>query len=210
MKTLRVGVASLAEMKARTLAIAAGARKVSRGEPKLWLGSLEGLAKVLSPANRRLLQIIKHQQPHSLAELGQMSGRAVSNLSRTLASMERYGLVQRTKDKTGRLRITVRYEAVCVQVGLGDAASVAADALAGGRADRVGFEEAVEVWTRWHRGELAARIAAAFDVNVGRIYEVVHSKVHPNSKAVAERKLGGHITRLPRRAALSSAGRPRL
>ena len=40
------------------------------------------------------LALIAETQPGSLAELAALSGRAKSNLSRTLKTMERYGLVQ--------------------------------------------------------------------------------------------------------------------
>ena len=39
MKTLRVGIASYEEMKARTLATARGEARVTLGEPKVWFTS---------------------------------------------------------------------------------------------------------------------------------------------------------------------------
>jgi len=93
MKTLRIGIASVADMKARTLAVARGEVTLGPDEPKLWFTSIESLARVLSDRNRLLLDLIIEQQPNSLAELEALSGRAKSNLSRTLKSMERFGLV---------------------------------------------------------------------------------------------------------------------
>lgn len=49
------------------------------------------------------------------------------------------------------------------------------------------FDEAVEVWLLWWSGEFKNRIAARFDVNVWRIYEVKHGKLHPGSREAAEK-----------------------
>jgi hypothetical protein len=52
---------------------------------------------------------------------------------------------------------------------------------------RLTFEDAVEVWRMHGRGELNSRIAARFDVNQGRISEVLTGKRHPDSEH-AERR----------------------
>ena len=52
MKTLKVGIASYTEMKARTLAIAKGELKPKAGDPKVWFTSPESFAKLLSNRNR--------------------------------------------------------------------------------------------------------------------------------------------------------------
>lgn len=90
---LKVGIASIEEYKARTIAIARGEYTPSPDEPKVWFQSLDTLAKVLSKNNRELLALIAQTNPASLDDLAKRSGRAVSNLSRTLRTMERYGLV---------------------------------------------------------------------------------------------------------------------
>ncbi len=119
MKTLRIGIASYADMKARTLAIARGELKPGADEPKLWFTSIESLARVLSDKNRLLLDLIIEQQPKSLAELEILSGRAKSNLSRTLKSMERFGLVELLKGEGGTLRPTVPYEEIQLDLPIG-------------------------------------------------------------------------------------------
>jgi predicted transcriptional regulator len=55
MQTLRVGIASYEEMKARTLPIARGQYTPAADEPKVWFRSAESLARVLSDRNRALL-----------------------------------------------------------------------------------------------------------------------------------------------------------
>ena len=116
MKTLKIGIVTLPELKARILAIASGAYKPGSADPKLWFTSLEGLAKILSEPNRRLLDVLIRKQPGSLAELAKLSGRAISNLSRTIATMERYGLVSTCKNKAGKIVIRVPYQSIMVDV----------------------------------------------------------------------------------------------
>lgn len=94
MKKVVIGIATQQAIRDRALAIARGERKPAAGEPKIWFASLRSLAEVLSDDNRALLQLIREQQPESLNHLAQMSGRSPSNLSRTLKTMERYGLVE--------------------------------------------------------------------------------------------------------------------
>ena len=55
---------------------------------------MRSLAEVLSDDNRTLLRIIREQKPESLNQLAEFTGRAPSNLSCKLKTMERYGLVE--------------------------------------------------------------------------------------------------------------------
>lgn len=96
-KKLIVGIATYEEMKARSIAIAKGEYERKRGEPKVWFTSVESFAKVLSRRNVELLQIIAEHQPVGYQELGKLSGRSKPSLSRTLKTMERYGLVRLEK-----------------------------------------------------------------------------------------------------------------
>lgn len=58
MSTLRIGIASYMQMKARTMAIARGELRPGPDEPKVWFTSLASLANVLSEDNRTLLRQI--------------------------------------------------------------------------------------------------------------------------------------------------------
>ena len=84
MTTLKVGIASYEDMKARTMAVARGEPCVAADEPKVWFTSTESFAKVLSAGNRELLCVIAEKAPGSLDELARITGKAKSNLSRTL------------------------------------------------------------------------------------------------------------------------------
>ena len=57
MTTLKIGIASYEEMKARTMAVARGQLRVARNAPKVWFTSTESFAKVLSAGNRDLLRV---------------------------------------------------------------------------------------------------------------------------------------------------------
>ena len=118
MKTLKVGIASYDRMKERTMAIARGELKPGRGEPTVWFTSIESLAKVLSGRNRELLETIAREKPDSLTKLAELAGRSKSNLSRTLKTMSRYGLVELTEGERGTLVPKVPYDQVRLDVSL--------------------------------------------------------------------------------------------
>jgi predicted transcriptional regulator len=102
-KTLKVGIANYQEMKARTIRVARGEEGASAAAPTVWFTSMESFAKVLSDGNRELLRVIAEQAPGSLDELAKMTGRAKSNLSRTLKMMEGYGFVRLERGFRGRV-----------------------------------------------------------------------------------------------------------
>jgi predicted transcriptional regulator len=120
---LKIGIASRAEMKARTMAVARGALKPGEDDPKVWFTSIESLAQVLSTKNKMLLEIIKNAKPTSLAELAKLSEREESNLSRTLHTMERYGFVVLRKTEKGKLLVIAPYDAYEVRYGFAKAAA---------------------------------------------------------------------------------------
>ncbi len=98
-RTIKIGIISRKNYKKRTLAIAKGEYKPRRGEPKVWFESVQSLAQILSSENQELLRIIDEKKPKSLKELEAVSGRKRSNLSRTLKTMSRYGIVDLVKQE---------------------------------------------------------------------------------------------------------------
>ena len=60
----------------------------------IWFDSLRSVASVLSQENQKLLQVIAEQEPQSVTELATLTGRAVSNVSRTLKTLGKYNLVE--------------------------------------------------------------------------------------------------------------------
>lgn len=85
------------EIRERTLAITQGKYKPKPDEPKIWFTSIRSLAEVLSDENQVLLQIITDKKPASISELAEMTGRQLSNLSRTLKILSAYGFVKLEK-----------------------------------------------------------------------------------------------------------------
>jgi len=120
MTTLKVGIADYEEMKARTMRIARGEEKPAAGDPKVWFTSTESFARVLSAGNRELLRIIAEKAPASLEELSEITGRATSNLSRTLKTMETYGLVRMEKGQGRKLAPRVVHDRVELALPLVD------------------------------------------------------------------------------------------
>ncbi len=94
MKTLTIGIAPYKKIKEMTLAVARGKLKIARNDPKVWFSSIESLAQVLSTKNKVLLEIIAKKEPKNIKELAIISGRQKSNLSRTLKTLQQYGLVE--------------------------------------------------------------------------------------------------------------------
>jgi len=96
-KVLKIGILSREDYKKRTIAIARGKYKPKKDDPKIWFESINSMAQVLSSANQKLLKIINEKKPTSLKELEIATGRKSSNLSRTLKTMSRYGIVDLVK-----------------------------------------------------------------------------------------------------------------
>lgn len=116
-KIMKVGIISKEDYRKRTLAIANGDYKPKKNEPKIWFESLSSMAQVLSKDNQELLKLIIEHEPQSLTELERISAREKSNLSRTLKTLELYGIVELPKVR-GKLIPKVKATDFEVQFGL--------------------------------------------------------------------------------------------
>jgi len=121
-KILYVGIMNKADYIKRTISIAKGEYKPKADEPKVWFESIKSLAQILSNENQDLLKIIDEKHPRSLTELEVLSGRKKSNLSRTLKTLERYGIVELHKEKNNLIP-TVQATDFRVEFGLGTSAA---------------------------------------------------------------------------------------
>nr|WP_205562725.1 MarR family transcriptional regulator [Pectobacterium aquaticum] len=65
----------------------------------IWFDSLKSVANVLSIENQQLLKIIAEHEPKTITELAALTGRAVSNVSRTLKTLKKYDLVTLSRSK---------------------------------------------------------------------------------------------------------------
>lgn len=118
MKTLKVGIMSRENFQKRLIEIASGRYKLKKNEPKIWFSSIKSLSEVLSENNLRLLRVINEEKPSSIKELAEITSRQPGNLSRTLKTMERYGIIEFKKNgKNSRpvamaLGFNIEYNAV--------------------------------------------------------------------------------------------------
>ncbi|SUA55272.1 Predicted transcriptional regulator [Oligella urethralis] len=79
----------------------------------IWFDSLKSVANVLSKENQQLLKVIAEQQPQSVTELAALTGRAVSNVSRTLKTLDRLGIVRLTRI-SGQVKPTIKFRSFIV------------------------------------------------------------------------------------------------
>jgi predicted transcriptional regulator len=104
-KIVKIGILSRQDYRRRSVAIAKGEFVPKNSDPKIWFESLQSMAQVLNQENQKLLQTIAEEHPRSLKELEELSGRSSSNLSRTLKTMARYGIVELKKESRGIMPI---------------------------------------------------------------------------------------------------------
>jgi predicted transcriptional regulator len=98
-REMRIGIAAYEEFKQHTITIAKGEHKPDNDEPTIWFESIESMAQILSSKNQELLKKIRDNNPQSMKEAADMSGRHPSNLSRTLKNLEKYGIVKLNREK---------------------------------------------------------------------------------------------------------------
>lgn len=104
------------ELKAEMQAVARGERPAppEAGQPSF--NSVEALTRLLTPENRELMATIRDRKPQSIAELATMTGRAASNLTRTLEKLCAAGLV-RMEATGGRRKIpTTRVGRITIEI----------------------------------------------------------------------------------------------
>src|ERR1035437_6820780 len=99
MKNIVIGIMPQEKIRERIYAIAKGDYKTKVNDPKIWFTSMKSLAEVLSDDNRALLKVIRDSHPESISSLAEMTGRKVSNLSRTLKTMSNYGIVEMIRER---------------------------------------------------------------------------------------------------------------
>jgi predicted transcriptional regulator len=80
----------------------------------IWFDSLKSVANVLSKENQQLLKVIAERQPQSVTELATLTGRAVSNVSRTLKTLGKYNLIEMQSTKKMLRPIVIHQEFLVV------------------------------------------------------------------------------------------------
>lgn len=87
-------IQTLRELEAEMRAVARGEKRAPKDAGKTSFESVDVLMRLLTPENRELMAVIRDKKPSSIAELARMTGRAASNLTRTLQKLEAAGLVK--------------------------------------------------------------------------------------------------------------------
>ncbi len=113
--TLKIGIISKEEYQQRTLDIAKGLYKKDSKEPKVWLTSLDSLAKLLSPKNKALLDLIRESHPQSIQEISDLTGRDKGNISKTLKLMSHYGIISLKKKEKGAVVPEVKFNRIQIE-----------------------------------------------------------------------------------------------
>lgn len=104
-KVVKVGIMPYEKFREYTMAIACGKYKPKQAEPKIWFESIETMSQVLSTKNVELLHLIKTKKPKSISELAEISGRQISNLSRTLKTFCKYGIVDLVENERTKVPV---------------------------------------------------------------------------------------------------------
>lgn len=95
----RIGIMSEKFIRMRLLAIAQGKYKPHKNEPKVWYTSINTISQILCPENIELLRLIDSERPENVTQLSELTGRAKSNLSNTLKTLNEKGFVRLEQGK---------------------------------------------------------------------------------------------------------------
>ncbi|WCE31808.1 HVO_A0114 family putative DNA-binding protein [Vibrio sp. SCSIO 43137] len=95
----RIGIMSEELIRVRLLAVAQGKYLPKENEPKIWYTSFNTVSQLLRPENIELLRLIDSEQPESLTQLSELTGRAKSNLSNTLKALSEKGFIRLEQGK---------------------------------------------------------------------------------------------------------------
>lgn len=113
---MKIGIMPYKDFKKYTIAIAAGKYKIKKNEPKVWFNTIETMSQVLSTKNVELLKLIEKKRPQSISELADLSGRKKSNLSRTLKTFAKYGIIDIEERKRTKVPVP---RATCFKIEYG-------------------------------------------------------------------------------------------
>lgn len=100
-------IKTMHELEAEMRAVARGEKPVPADAARTTFESVDVLIRLLTPENRKLLAVIRDRKPQSIAELAKLTGRAASNLTRTLAKLEAVGFVRMQGEEKRKIPVSI-------------------------------------------------------------------------------------------------------
>ena len=113
MTKLVIGMASAETIKQRTVDIAAGRLVPKEGDPKIWVSSMESIGRLLSRDNYAMIEAIREHHPSTISELASIVHREQANVSRTLARMAEFNIVELV-ETNGRKQPVVNWDEISI------------------------------------------------------------------------------------------------
>lgn len=113
---LVIGIATSAQIRQRTIDIAAGRIKRKDTDPKIWLTSMESFGRLLNEENLAMIDMIRQKHPASISDLAKMIGRAQANVSRTLKRMAEFHIVEFAESHGKKVPIVNWDELTVIQI----------------------------------------------------------------------------------------------
>ncbi|EHA1125854.1 transcriptional regulator [Vibrio navarrensis] len=90
----RIGIMSEDLIRRHMLSVTSGNTNHNKHLPTFWFTSLNEASKLLCNENTELMLLISREKPESLAELAEISGHHIRELSRTLNFLSSKGFIQ--------------------------------------------------------------------------------------------------------------------
>ncbi|HAS6981698.1 transcriptional regulator [Vibrio parahaemolyticus] len=90
----RIGVASEYLIRRHMISVAAGNISHNKHLPTFWFTSLNEASKLLCNENIELMLLISREKPETLADLAEISGHHIHELSRKIDALSSKGFVQ--------------------------------------------------------------------------------------------------------------------
>lgn len=100
-------IKTMRDLEAEMRAVARGDKPAPADAAKPTFESVDALIRLLTPENRKLLAVIRDRKPQSIAELAKITGRAASNLTRTLAKFEAVGFVRMQGEDKRKIPVSI-------------------------------------------------------------------------------------------------------
>lgn len=100
-------IKTMRQLEAEMRAVARGEKPAPADAARTTFESVDALIRLLTPENRKLLAVIRDRKPQSIAELAKITGRAASNLTRTLAKLEAVGFVSMQGEARRKIPVSI-------------------------------------------------------------------------------------------------------